>query len=396
MRILHLIDSTGPGGAETVFSQLIDALRNGPVESIVVLPRRRNDRVSSELGRTWLPERLRELGITPIISPTGGSFDVPHLTRLARLLRHERIDVLHAHQITAAVYGSTAGLAARVPVVCTFHGQNDFVERDRARRIKFGLINRGARHHVFVSGSLRSLAAERTTLAPARSRVVYNGVDVDAFEVGKRQEVRRELGVASDRFLVGAVGNMRPAKDYPTLVRAVSRLVDGGVDAVCVVIGEPDASILDHLRHLAGELDIQDRIQFLGFRNDVPRLLSTLDLAAISSSTEGFSLAAVQAMAAALPVVSTRCGGPEEILTDGRDGLLVPVGDPDALAGAMARLAENPEARRKMGEEALHTVRNRFSLRAMVKGYMELYSEAARGGAERPLQPVEEAKHGAR
>jgi glycosyltransferase involved in cell wall biosynthesis len=186
--------------------------------------------------------------------------------------------------------------------------------------------------------------------------------------------VRDELGIAPDVLLVGSVGNVRPAKDYQTLLRTAHRVkAVVGPKVKFVVAGQRTRPLFDELESLQRELQVEDTVEFLGFRDDVPDLLRALDLVLLSSAHEGFSLVAVQAMATGLPVVSTRCGGPEEIFTHEEEGLFCPPGDPEALADAILRLREDPILRRSMGEKGRETAEKRFSQDAMVNAYEDLY-----------------------
>jgi glycosyltransferase involved in cell wall biosynthesis len=146
-----------------------------------------------------------------------------------------------------------------------------------------------------------------------------------------------------------------------------------------VVAGERTAPLHDELLELRARLGVEDTVSFVGFREDIPELLRAMDLLLLTSAHEGFSLVAVQAMATGLPVVATRCGGPEEILTDGVDGILCPVADADALASALLALRADPSRRERMGREGRRSAEERFSLRAMVGRYEALYREALGG-----------------
>jgi glycosyltransferase involved in cell wall biosynthesis len=149
---------------------------------------------------------------------------------------------------------------------------------------------------------------------------------------------------------------------------------------------------------LRAELGLESVVTFTGFREDVERVMAALDVFVVSSSAEGFSLTTVQAMAAGLPVVATRCGGPEEILRNGELGVLVPTRSPEALADAVQRLVDRPAERRRITLAARAEAESRFALTSMVSGYEALYERClglrppARHGAEplnTPREPVQ-------
>lgn len=214
--ILHLIDTGGPGGAETIYCELASRLDPTRWRSIAAVP---------EAG--WLSDALRARGVTPRLVPTRGSFDVAFLRRLDDVVRTERVDLVHAHLLTSGVYGGLVGRFRRVPVVVTLHGGADFGQGVRARKLKMRLLGAFSTRVVVVSESLRRLA-QAAGVGADRIDVVYNGIDTRHFAPGADRSLREALGIDDSVVLVGAVGNVRPPKDYPVLLRAAARLRGSG------------------------------------------------------------------------------------------------------------------------------------------------------------------------
>src|SRR5690606_23062610 len=131
-----------------------------------------------------------------------------------------------------------------------------------------------------------------------------------------------------------------------------ARLRERSADYRFVIVGQAPGPLYEQLVALRDSLGLRDAVQFTGFRPDVERLMAAFDLFTITSDSEGFSIATVQAMASRQPIVATRCGGPEEILVDGVTGALVPTGSPEALADEIHRLRHDPVARKAMGAAA--------------------------------------------
>jgi len=325
------------------------------------------------LGPGWVLNGLQEHALQYDIVETQGRFDVRYLWQLRSLVRRHGVELIHAHLFSPAVYASLVAALEHVPLVATFHGASDVEYGGWSTRLRYRLIKRRATI-VCVSESLAAAISAQGLSTATRSRVIHNGVDVARFAAASGHDLRREHGVAEDTFLIGALGNMRDAKDYPTLLRAAAVLAPDRRVAVAIV-GEPAEPLLGELTRLRSELGLEQRVSFWGFRNDVPEVLAAFDALAISSVSEGFSLAAVQALAAGKPVVATRCGGPEEILTDGVDGLLVPTSSPDALAGALRRLIESPDLRTRLSAAGRMTAASRFSVESMLDAYETLYLE---------------------
>lgn len=203
--------------------------------------------------------------------------------------------------------------------------------------------------------------------------VTGNGLDTTAASGGSGNALRRELGVAEDEILVGAVGNVRPSKNYTMLLDAARTVLTYGPRVRFVVVGDASNDLAVDLRAPATALELGERMSFVGFRGDLANVFAALDLFVLSSGAEGFSLATVQAMAARVPVIATRCGGPERIVEDGVTGLLVPNGDAAALAREILRLAFDREVRKRLAVAARASMAERYSLDDMLDRYEALY-----------------------
>jgi glycosyltransferase involved in cell wall biosynthesis len=292
--------------------------------------------------------------------------------------------VIHAHLLSTSVYGSIAGFLLRIPVVSTFHGQVDVSESERFVGAKLRIIDRPANHVTFVSASLRRNMLAKLPFKRAHTSVVENGIDLEAFiplhvngSHGQAQ-IRNELGVADDEVLIGAIGNVRPSKAYDVLLRAVARLKETGRKFRAVIVGQREGipGLYESLSALQAELGLGRAVEFVGFRDDIPDVMRGLDIYVCSSHAEGFSLTTVQAMSVGIPVVATRCGGPEEIVTDGVTGTLVPTNSPDALAAALSSFVDDPALRAAVGLRARAEAVSRYGVERMVRGYERVYEEA--------------------
>ncbi len=196
---------------------------------------------------------------------------------------------------------------------------------------------------------MRDRLLSESRIPADRTAVVHNGVDCDQHSGEPDRTLRVELGIRDDRFLFGAIGNVRAPKAYDNLLRAAALAMKSNPKLRFAVIGEGSGALLEELLRLRAELGLQQIVHFAGFRPDVSLPLRNFDAFVLSSRSEGFSIATVQAMASGLPVVATRSGGPEEIVTDGIDGLLVPPDDPASLAAAILRVATDEALRAILG-----------------------------------------------
>ena len=361
-RVLHFIDTTGPGGAETVFLETASGLRE-----------RGWDPHTVAVGPGWVLDSIRRRNLPVTLLETSGRMDLRYALGIRSAARAHGASLIHAHLFSPAVYASLVGATTGIPVVASFHGDSDAEDGGWTRRLRYRLIDRNATV-VCVSEALRSRLASLNMVRAERIRVIHNGVDVKSFSAATGRDVRREYDIDEDTILVGAVGNVRPAKDYGTLLRAAAALASDR-RYLFAIAGERTDPLFSELIALRDQLNLSDRVSFWGFREDIADVIAAFDVMVISSESEGFSLAAIQAMAAGTPVVATRSGGPEGIMTHEADGLLVPVGDAAALAAAVQRVIEDRSLRDRLTGRARSTVAQRFSMAAMLDGYEDLYCD---------------------
>ena len=367
--VMHVTDSGGPGGAETIFLQTTASIDRSKFRSVAVVG-----------YGGWLAEQLETRGLRPHIVPATGSFNGRYLIRLLRFARQYKADVIVAHLYGSAVYASLAGMILSIPVVSVLHGQTDVPQEERFASLKSAIVRRGSRKVVFVSERLQDHLAPRLALAQSQCAVIPNGVDTEVFRSCPDRSLRTDLALPDDAILVGAIGNIRAPKAYDVLLHAARLLVDRSPRFHFVIAGDGANRLGDELNELSRKLAIEDHVTFLGLRPDVARVLNNLDAYVLSSHTEGFSIACVEAMACGVPVVATRSGGPEEILA-GEAGVLVPPDDPTAIADALDRVVGSKDLASALTVRALRRVRQEYSLGMMIARYEDLLTRVVRGSA---------------
>ena len=360
--ILHIIDTTGPGGAETVFIDLATLLPREHYRSLVLIR-----------GKGWVYEELCRRGMEPILLDAKGSFNWRYLLALRQLIRREHVDLIQSHLLGSNVYASLAGLLTRTPVVATFHGAVDIGENERLKGLKFGAMNAGAQCVVAVSESLRRDIIQRTPINGNKVQVIYNGIKTADFQRSHSDRLRRQFGWDEDVVIVGSLGNIRSAKGYDILLQAAARLKDAPIPFRFVIAGQGKPGLYDRLLKLRAELGLEETVHFLGFNDDPAEFLSNLDLFLLSSTSEGFSIATIQAMASGLPVIATRSGGPEEILTQGETGWMIEPGRPEAIAAALEKVASDPVLSQQLATAGKTHALASFDIGAMLAGYEKVY-----------------------
>lgn len=371
INILHIIESGGPGGAETVLLNIVNNLDRERYHSTVVL-----------LRTGWLHQKLKENGVCTVLLNSARSYDLGLLFKLWRKIKERRIDLIHSHLPDVNLYSCLAGLAAGVPIVTTYHGRTPNLQRSISTvNLKYSLIRRFSAKIVAVSDWLKNDLAQRARFPLPKLKTIYNGVDWRSFSLPFDPKAKRkELKINSDEKVVGMVANLRPAKGYEYFIRAAAIIAESIPGVRFLIIGEEEDRLRKRIIKEVDALGLRDKVILLGFREDVPELLRILDVFALSSVSEGLSIATIEAMAAGVPVVVTRSGGPQELVVDGRTGFLVPPKDEKSLAEKVLFLLRDKNLATSLGKEAQIQVRAKFGIDRMIRNYQALYQECLDNG----------------
>jgi glycosyltransferase involved in cell wall biosynthesis len=376
-RVLMLVDSLYPGGAERFLVGLAVSLPRDRYEVTVCATRRHEGPLVAE---------LEEAGVRYLTLDRSGKFDVAPFRRLARLLREERFHIVHTHKFGSNLWGTIFGTLVSVPVVVA-HEQTWSYEGQPLRRFLDGrVIGRLADVMVAVSTRDRERMTSVERIPPHKTTYIPN-----AFmpRVGEAPEgdLRAELGIAPDAPVAGTMCVLRPQKAIDVLLDAFAVVAERVPAAHLVIAGYgPKAEEWQAYAHSIGLPP--ERVHWLGMRSDGPVVLEGLDVAVMSSDFEGTPLFAFECMAARTPMVATDVGGFRDIFTSGESALLVPPRDPQAMAGALEALLTDAERRRAMADTALVRLDD-FTVERAVERVSELYEALlAKAGVERPRQPV--------
>ena len=308
--------------------------------------------------------------VAPVL--TGVDWDPLGIWRSWRAFRRHGSDVVLVTTNKDMRSAAIAAAWARIPVVVSRGMARPFPDKTRYRF----LYGRLSAHLIANSRATQEIALESGPwLHRARTSVVHNGVDPEPF----RSANPAEVGVPKGALTIGFVGRFVEWKGVMTLAEAWPTVARELPDAHLVLVGEGEmeGEMRDRLRNV-------DRVHWLGFRRDIPGVMQSLDILAFPSKMEGFGLAALEAMAAGVPVVAARACALPELIDDGRHGFLVTPDEPSELAEALIRLGKDEALRRAMGERGAERVDRDFSLTAMMDAYEErLIAVARRGVADR-------------
>jgi glycosyltransferase involved in cell wall biosynthesis len=367
-RVLHLIESSGPGGAETVLMKLVAALDRAKYRSVVCL-----------LKDGWLHGQLRARGFDTVILPQSKGLSPGWIPRCVNLARREKIDLLHAHEFAMNTYGSIVSRLTGIPIITTVHGKAYYGEKWR-RRAAYRFAARQSRM-VAVSEDIKNFLIDRVGIKGRDLTTIRNGIDIDAYSRAHSENGNNGAGRGQCGPVIGTVGNLYPVKGQTYLLKAIAAVAQSFPDVTCLIAGR--GQLLGALQAETARLGIGDRVHFLGFRQDIPELLREMDIFVLPSLSEGLPLSALEAMAAGKPVIATDVGGTSEAVLDGRTGFLVPPEDPQALSDKITHLLRHRELAGCFGEAGRERVAQYFSLQTMTKRYEALYDEVSVGGPGR-------------
>lgn len=299
---------------------------------------------------------------------------------LEALLRRCRADVLISHGYKANLLGLWAARRASIPALAVSRGWTAENWRVRTYEELDRLVLRRMDHVVCVSEGQRTKVLQ-SGVRPAKTSVIHNAVRVEGIESDAGYgAMLRQLVPAEDRRIVCSVGRLSPEKGFGILVEA-ARLVAAQVpDVAFIHFGDgPLRASLESKRHAFG---LSGRLVFAGFRKDARRFLPHVDVVVLPSFTEGLPNVALEACAAGKPIVATRVGGTPEIVRDGVNGLLVPAGDPGALAEKILTLLASTKLRHELGAEGRALVEREFTFASQSRAYRRLLQGLVEGVRE--------------
>ncbi len=353
-RIGHLIGSLNIGGAERLVVNLCNELPPGQATVITLITR---------------PGSLaQELRLdTQVYAGAVRWRTLPlDMIRLVFLLRRLKLDVLQTHMFWANLAGVIAGRLAGVPVIVTAEHGTDAWKRWGSRWIERHIISRLADKRVCVSEEIRQLRHTLDGVSMEKLCVICNGSPI---REQKRLEERSPV-------VLGTLGRLVQAKDYPTLIQAAKLLRDEGFVFRLEIIGDgPERA------KLLAEIDryqLKGVVELPGFSTDLEGCLDRFDIYVCSSILEGQPVALLEAMSVGLPIVATNVGGIPATISDGHDGLIVPPRDPRAMMVALARMIRDDPLRRRLGAGARQRLINDFSTATSLRRYLALYEELFR------------------
>lgn len=365
IRVLYTINNLNTAGMKLVVADLVRRLDRSRFTPIVAV----NSKTGSPLEREL--ESICEVVQIPLRIPRRPRFAFPlNLWRTVRQLRGIA-DIAHSFDYSS---DWTEGLAMRLAGIPWIMVKTNLFWDERKWWLKCAFARKiVCLSHVQVQVMKRWIY---------KITVIPTGVDIEKFR--NAEPARREqYGLNSSDTVLVSVAYIVPVKGHPDLIRALAVVRDELPNLKLLLIGDGEPKYVQELKGLVRDLGLQERVIFGGKSNNVPSILKMCDGKVLATRNEGrreaFGAALVEAMAAGLPVIATRSGGPEEIVVDGETGWLVDAGNPEALAEAIRDFYKNPHKRQRFGLAGFQRAQKFYDVNLMVQRYEALYGQVLKG-----------------
>ncbi len=379
-RILHLLLTPFRGGAEEHALSLLAELRNYGFTPFVAAP--------APLLETMAPQ-LAALRVSSMVvdAPSRPFHRTRLITRLASMIGRERIDVVHCHSVLGSLFAIPAVRIFRGrSIIETCHGREFWREGKRLKG-NFWLDRQASRfvdRFIGVSQAAARFLRETKGIPGDKIVVIRNGRDLTSVMPPKSEETakaRAELGLRNEQMVL-LLGRLAKEKGHALLLDALKALGPRRPSLIAMFAGV--GPLEAELKAQCEAAGLSGRVHFLGYRQDLQRLLAAADLVVLPSLSEGLPLAAVEALAAGRPIIATDVGGTPEVVLDGQTGLLIPSNNSAALADAMHRILSDPALGLRLGRNGRLFVERNFDVRFQVERTMALYRDLTNGTITRP------------
>lgn len=361
INILYMLETGGPGGAETVLVNLVSNLNRREFRPYVVL-----------LKKGWAYERLKEVIEEIHIIPSQRGYDLSLIVKICRFIKDNDIHVVNSHLKDINIYSSIAARLMGVPHVAVEHGNVHLGPMSVKKKAKIKLTNFFTTKYIAISQYTRNKLKE--IIGDDRKiKVIYNGVRDGIYQGGVEKS---DLGFRDEDFLIVNLANLYPIKNHKSLVQAAKKVVEKEQNIRFLIAGRGEME--RELSSMIHELGLDKNVILLGYRSDAERYLSACDAYLQTSVSEGLPVSVIEAMSHAKPVIATNVGGTAELI----DEILVEPDDVETMAEKLLELIKDKKCRRELGEQNYSKYKGMFTINKMVSEYETLYKSLLRWNRE--------------
>jgi glycosyltransferase involved in cell wall biosynthesis/predicted ATP-grasp superfamily ATP-dependent carboligase len=360
LRILFFIESGGIGGAEKVVLTLATSLQSKGHKILV-----------ATLRTGWLTTALKKEGTQHIQIKSGKGLDYKLIFQLVRLLKKEEIDVLHTHLLDSNFYGSVAARIASVRHIATEHGDVHHTDSKKFLKLKVKIP--------YVLGSIFTTVSKFTKTRLTELGVkgkgihcVYNPICIHNNNTNTRDNIRKDFGIEEDEWVWIHIANIRPIKNQELLIKAYAKAAAQTSNQRLLFVGDGEAR--EALEGLAKQLGVDDKILFLGFKENTKDLLLAADGFILSSHSESMPISLLEAGTLGLYIVSTNVGGVNEVIKHNITGFLATPNNEQSLAEGIMLAINSPGKAKEMGLKAKEFIQQKCAVASVLEQYLKIYS----------------------
>jgi len=370
MSVLQLIDDASLGGGQMHVLLLCKYLHRENIEVAIATE-----------ATGWLVDQAQILDIATYAIAISNKITWQSFQNIYQLLKSQKFDVIHTHGGTAGFWGRlvAASLQNKPKIIHTYHGLhylNTAQTKSPQQKIKTAIFQKIDQLLLQITDQIicvcrsdyeKAIAAK--VASPSKTSIVYNGIEIDRFSHPLNKETaRKKFDIAPTDFIFGNVGRLHEQKGHKYLLQAFANVADR---SRLVIIGDGD--LKDELIQLADNLQISDRVLFLGARSDVHEFLSAIDVFVMPSLWEGQPIALLEALAIGKPCIATSVDGIPEVITNGVNGYLVKPKDIAGLTQSMSEVIDNPDCLKKFAKAGVNTITEKFLAQNMAKAIADIY-----------------------
>jgi len=365
IRILFVLNSFGTGGSERVVLDICRGIDRSRFEPQVV------SLFGGELAGAFTEE-----GIWNEWLEKGRGIDFGLMRRIGALVREREIDLVNAHHFSPFIHACGGLRLKSNRLIYTDHTVREIRHVSRPWALVARLMLKRCYGISGISSEVAEAMKRRFHVPDRKVTTIPNAIDLDRFQGREDQgALRRELEIPAECRVVGVVGNLRPQKNHEGLLRAFRILLDTGVQARLLIIG--DGVLRNRLEELRDDLEMRHDVLFLGARHDIPALYRIMDAYCLSSHYEGLPLTILEAMASGIPVVGTDVDGIREIIEPKTTGVLTDP-TPESIAEGILYLFNHPDESRAIAKGGLRYVQRMHAMGPWIKSYERLFETAWR------------------
>jgi len=364
IKIAFVIDDLGLGGAQRQLLELVKRIDRNRFTPLVV-------GLSEE--KIALKKEFEKTGVPIMLIRQRGKFSFSVLFKLCRIFRQFSPTIVHTYLFTADFYGKISAKCSGVPILMSSVRS---IEPDKKKHyiLVDRLLGKWCDAVVANAYCIQELLSKRERINSKITYTIHNGVDLQRFPYpAQNGHLRQSMGIQSRAILLGTIGRLGPEKNHKMLLSTIAELRKRGHDVVLFIVG--DGKLRSNLQQQTKELHIESSVYFLGPRDDVPDILSNLDLFILPSRYEGCPNVVLEAMAAGKCVVATAVGGTPETIVDGKTGILVKPDNQEALVTAIVDLLKSPDKPSILGQQARESIERSFTIEKMVQQTTNLYEQ---------------------